>query len=119
MSPHSIKSSKVSICDIVSRMIFTMFHQKQNFIFILQKVQDKYDVLNELSRNKSNQNLAIQKKYPHIQEIQHENRELRACLQDYQRTIEHVMTKYREHTQQKIMNSKFTFTTNAVSACER
>lgn len=78
------------------------------------QVHDKFDVLNELSRNKSNQNLAIQKKYPHIQEIQHENRELRACLQDYQRTMEHVMTKYREHTQQKILNSKFTFTSNTV-----
>ncbi|KAG4080720.1 hypothetical protein HA402_013250 [Bradysia odoriphaga] len=80
----------------------------------LRTVHDKFD-LNELSRNKSNQNLAIQKKYPHIQEIQHENRELRACLQDYQRAMEHVMTKYREHTQQKILDSKFTFTTKAVT----
>ncbi|KAJ6648910.1 FGFR1 oncogene partner 2 like, partial [Pseudolycoriella hygida] len=80
----------------------------------LRNVHDKFDVLNELSRNKSNQNLAIQKKYPHIQEIQHENRELRACLQDYQRTMEHVMTKYREHTQQKITNSKFTFSTSTL-----
>jgi len=81
----------------------------------LRNVHDKFDVLNELSRNRSNQNLAIQKKYPHIQEIQHENRELRACLQDYQRTMEHVMTKYREHTQEKILNSKYTFTTNTMA----
>lgn len=86
--------------------------------FIQFQVHDKFDILNELSRNKSNHNLAnsIQKKYPHIQEIQHENRELRACLQDYQRTLEHVMTKYREHTQQKILNSKYTFTNNTVSS---
>ncbi|XP_055700651.1 FGFR1 oncogene partner 2 homolog [Phlebotomus papatasi] len=42
----------------------------------------------------------------YMREIQQENRELKACLEDYQRTMEHIMTKYREHTQRKVLSNK-------------
>ena len=47
--------------------------------------------------------------HPDVRDVQIENRELRMCLQDYQRALEHIMTKYREHTQKKILNSKINF----------
>lgn len=52
---------------------------------------------------------AINAEHPHIREIQMENRELRSCLQDHQRALEHIMSKYREHTQKKILNSQIQF----------
>lgn len=52
---------------------------------------------------------AINQEHPHLRDIQLQNRELRSCLQDYQRALEHIMSKYREHTQKKILNSKITF----------
>ena len=44
---------------------------------------------------------------PQIREIQQENRLLKAALEDYQHALEHIMSKYREHTQNKILNTKF------------
>lgn len=44
-----------------------------------------------------------------MREIQQENRELRAALEDYQTTLEHIMTKYRQHTSEQIYRSKINF----------
>lgn len=69
--------------------------------------------MNQLGRSSTNTNyqlvLNINAEHPHIREIQMENRELRSCLQDHQRALEHIMSKYREHTQKKILNSQITF----------
>lgn len=78
----------------------------------LRSVQDEFEALNLLGRNCSNNQMvhAINQEHPHLRDIQIQNRELRACLQDYQRALEHIMTKYREHTQKKILNSQVSFT---------
>lgn len=44
-----------------------------------------------------------------MREIQQENRELRAALEDYQTTLEHIMSKYRQHTSEQIYRSKINF----------
>ncbi|KAJ6635235.1 FGFR1 oncogene partner 2 like [Pseudolycoriella hygida] len=77
----------------------------------LKLLQNEFDALNKLARKTTNQQLVktINNEYPHIREIQMENRELRACLNDHQRALEHIMTKFRQHTQHSVLNSKFDF----------
>lgn len=50
----------------------------------LKLLQNEFDALNKLARKTTNQQLVktINNEYPHIREIQMENRELRACLND-------------------------------------
>lgn len=59
----------------------------------LKRLQNEFDALNKLARKTTNQQLVktINNEYPHIREIQMENRELRACLNDHQRALEHIM----------------------------
>lgn len=45
-----------------------------------------------------------------MREIQQENRELRAALEDYHITLEHIMSKYREHTSNQIYKTRINFT---------
>lgn len=73
-----------------------------------REFRDDIEALNKLAREKSNTQLIniIHQENPHIREIQQENKELRQCLEDHQRVLEHIMTKYREHTQQKIFTTK-------------
>lgn len=82
----------------------------------LKLLQNEFDALNKLARKTTNQQLVktINNEYPHIREIQMENRELRACLNDRknnemnkiifflhffyfldQRALEHIMTVSR------------------------
>lgn len=65
-----------------------------------------------MARERSNIQLITQihQENPHIREIQQENRQLKACLEDHQHALEHIMQKYREHTQQKIVETKINFT---------
>lgn len=44
-----------------------------------------------------------------IREIQQENRELRATLEDYHITLEHIMSKYRKHASEQIYRSRINF----------
>lgn len=75
-------------------------------------MQEAFEALNKLGRKNTNYQLItdINAEHPHIREIQMENRELRSCLQDHQRALELIMSKYREHTQKKILNSQITLT---------
>lgn len=40
----------------------------------------------------------IQVENKHLQEIESENKELKGALEDYQRTLELIMSKYRQQT---------------------
>lgn len=77
----------------------------------MRQFQDDIDILNKLARDRSNNQLItiIHQENPQIREIQQENRLLKAALEDHQHTLEHIMTKYREHTQSKILNTKVNF----------
>ena len=41
--------------------------------------------------------LGIQQENRHIRQLQHENKELRAALEEHQNVLELIMSKYREH----------------------
>lgn len=71
---------------------------------------DDIETLNKICRDNSNAQLInmIHQENPHIREMQQENRELRACLEDHQRALEMIMTKYREHTQNLVIKSRVT-----------
>ncbi|XP_055597807.1 FGFR1 oncogene partner 2 homolog [Uranotaenia lowii] len=77
----------------------------------MRQFQDDIDILNKLARERSNNQLItiIHEENPQIREIQQENRLLKAALEDHQHALEHIMSKYREHTQAKILNTKINF----------
>lgn len=68
-------------------------------------------MLNSLAREKSNTQMihTINQENPQIREMHSENIRLRASLEDHQRALEHIMSKYREHTQTAVMNTKLNF----------
>ncbi|XP_055531756.1 FGFR1 oncogene partner 2 homolog [Wyeomyia smithii] len=73
--------------------------------------EDDIDILNKLARERSNNQLItiIHQENPQIREIQQENRLLKAALEDHQHALDFIMSKYREHTQSKILNTKVNF----------
>lgn len=73
--------------------------------------KDDLDLLNSLAREKSNAQMihTIYHENPQLREMHSENIRLRVSLEDHQRALEHIMTKYREHTQMAIENSKLNF----------
>lgn len=64
--------------------------------------------LNQVANHKPHSQLIadIQKENRLLREIQQENRELRAALEEHQTALEHIMTKYRQHTSQQIYKSR-------------
>lgn len=73
--------------------------------------QEEVEQLNEVANQRPHSQLIanIQKENRHLREIQQENRELRAALEDYHTTLQHVMSKYRQHTNKEIYRSKINF----------
>lgn len=51
----------------------------------------------------------INQENPQLREMHTENMRLRVSLEDHQRALEHIMSKYREHTQLALKNSKLNF----------
>lgn len=77
----------------------------------MRQFQDDLNALNILARERSNQDMihVIHQENPQIREIQQENRQLKASIEDHQRAIELIMTKYRQHTQQQIKETQLDF----------
>ena len=48
----------------------------------------------------------IQQENRHIRQLQHENKELRAALEEHQNAIELIMSKYRQHITCLVHSSK-------------
>lgn len=77
----------------------------------MRQFQDDLNALNILARERSNQDIiqVIHQENPQIREIQQENRQLKASIEEHQRAIELIMTKYRQHTQQQIQETRLDF----------
>lgn len=77
----------------------------------MRQFQDDLNALNLLARERSNQDMinVIHQENPQIREIQQENRQLKASIEEHQRAIELIMTKYRQHTQQQIQDTRLDF----------
>lgn len=77
----------------------------------MRQFQDDLSALNILSRERSNVDMinVIHQENPQIREIQQENRQLKASIEEHQRAIELIMTKYRQHTQHQIRETRLDF----------
>lgn len=51
-------------------------------------------------------NAGIQQENRHIRQLQHENKELRAALEEHQNAIELIMSKYRQHMSYLVNTTK-------------
>lgn len=77
----------------------------------MRQFVDDLNALNVLARERSNHDIIhhIHQENPQIREIQAENRQLKASIEEHQRAMELIMTKYRQHTQQQINDTKLDF----------
>lgn len=77
----------------------------------MRQFVDDLNALNALARERSNTDIIqhIHAENPQIREIQAENRQLKASIEEHQRAIELIMTKYRQHTQKQIQETKLDF----------
>lgn len=70
------------------------------------------DTLNEASRERPRGALiaSIERESRLMRDVQRENGELRAALEDHRRALELIMSKYRQHTEKRIWESRIDFT---------
>lgn len=80
-------------------------------LIVISQFKDDLDLLNSIARDKSNAQMIhqINQENPQLREMHTENMRLRVSLEDHQRALEHIMSKYREHTQLALNNSKLNF----------
>ena len=97
--------------DCVADVLLNETHAINKKIDAMKQYQEEVEQLNEVAHQKPHSQLIanIQKENRHLREIQQENRELRAALEEHQSALELIMTKYRQHTTEKIYKSRINF----------
>jgi len=65
----------------------------------MRQYQEDIESLNTIAHNRPRAQLVlgIQQENRHIRQLQHENKELRAALEEHQNVLELIMSKYRQH----------------------
>lgn len=81
-------------------------------IHTMKQYKEEVDTLNEASRERPRGALiaSIERESQLMRGVQRENGELRAALEDHRRALELIMSKYRQHTEKKIWESRIDFT---------
>lgn len=104
-------ASRLKDRDVVADILLNETHAINKKIDAMKQYQEEVEQLNEVANQRPHSQLIanIQKENRHLKEIQQENRELRAALEEYHTTLQHVMSKYREHTSEEIYKSKINF----------
>ncbi|KAH8305459.1 hypothetical protein KR018_006129 [Drosophila ironensis] len=104
-------ASRVKDLDALGSTLLEEAESNNRLVESLRLYQDDIESLNRISNNKSNADMVnrIQQQNINSSEILKENRELKICIEDYERTMELMMQKYREHTVSKVLDSKFSF----------
>ncbi|XP_050299882.1 FGFR1 oncogene partner 2 homolog [Anthonomus grandis grandis] len=97
--------------DTLTDNLLSETHAINKKIDTMKQFQEEVEQLNEIASQKPHSQLIanIQKENRHLREIQQENRDLKSTLEEYQFTIERIMTKYRQHTQEKIYKTRINF----------
>ncbi|XP_015126309.1 FGFR1 oncogene partner 2 homolog [Diachasma alloeum] len=82
-----------------------------NQIDNMKQYQEEIDILNTEAKQRPHQELisSIQQETRHLREIQAENKELKTALEDYQKALELIMSKYRQQTSALMKNCKTNF----------
>lgn len=104
-------ASRVKELDALSGALLEEAEGNNRFVESLRQFQDDMESLNRIANNKSNADMVnrIQQQNANSSEILKENRELKVCIEDYERAMELIMQKYREHTNSKVLESKLNF----------
>ncbi|XP_013185930.2 FGFR1 oncogene partner 2 homolog [Amyelois transitella] len=78
----------------------------------MKQYKEEVDTLNEASRERPRGALiaSIERESRLMRDVQRENGELRAALEDHRRALELIMTKYRQHTEKRMWESRIDFT---------
>ncbi|XP_011556180.3 FGFR1 oncogene partner 2 homolog isoform X1 [Plutella xylostella] len=81
-------------------------------IHTMKQYKEEVDTLNEATRERPRGALiaSIERESRLMRDVQRENGELRAALEDHRRALELIMSKYRQHTEKRIWESKIDFT---------
>lgn len=74
--------------------------------------KEEVDTLNESSRERPRGELvaSMERESRLMRDVQRENGELRAALEDHRKALELIMSKYRQHTEKRIWESRIDFT---------
>lgn len=104
-------ASRVKELDALSSALLVEAEGNNRYVESLRQYQDDIDSLNRIANNKSNVEMVnrIQQQNANSSEILKENRELKVSLEDYERAMDLIMQKYREHTNSKVLESKLNF----------
>ncbi|KAI8440452.1 hypothetical protein MSG28_001746 [Choristoneura fumiferana] len=81
-------------------------------IHTMKQYKEEVDTLNEASRERPRGALiaSIERESRLMRDVQRENGELRAALEDHRRALELIMSKYRQHTEKRVWESRIDFT---------
>ncbi|XP_017779261.1 PREDICTED: FGFR1 oncogene partner 2 homolog [Nicrophorus vespilloides] len=92
-------------------MLLNDTHGIRKKIDAMKQYKDEVDELNVLAHQKPHTSLVayIHMENRNLMEIKVENIELRNALEEHQIALEHIMTKYRLHTNQQIYRSTIDF----------
>ncbi|XP_073824669.1 fibroblast growth factor receptor 1 oncogene partner 2 [Musca autumnalis] len=104
-------ASRVKELDALSSALLVEAEGNNRYVESLRQYQDEVDSLNRIANNKTNVEMVnrIQQQNANSSEILKENRELKVCIEDYERAMDMIMQKYREHTSSKVLESKLNF----------
>lgn len=77
----------------------------------MKQFQEEVEELNEVAHQRPHTQLIanIRQENRHLREIRQENRDLRSILDDHQIALEHIMMKYRQHTNETLMKTRIDF----------
>ncbi|XP_064548849.1 FGFR1 oncogene partner 2 homolog [Drosophila montana] len=104
-------ASRVKDLDALGTALLEEAETNNRLVESLRQYQEDIESLNRVANNKTNVDMVnrIQQQNVNSSEILKENRELKICIEDYERAMELMMQKYREHTVTKVLDSKFNF----------
>ncbi|XP_023179118.2 FGFR1 oncogene partner 2 homolog [Drosophila hydei] len=104
-------ASRVKDLDALGTALLEEAETNNRLVESLRQYQEDIESLNRVANNKTNADMVnrIQQQNVNSSEILKENRELKICIEDYERAMELMMQKYREHTVTKVLDSKFNF----------
>ncbi|XP_037960719.1 FGFR1 oncogene partner 2 homolog [Teleopsis dalmanni] len=104
-------SNRVKDLDALGSALLVEAEGNNRLVDNLRHYQGDIESLNRISNNKSNADMVnrIHQQNANSSEILKENRELKVCIEDYERAMELIMQKYREHTANKVLENKINF----------
>uniref|UniRef100_A0A6V7ICQ8 FGFR1 oncogene partner 2 homolog n=1 Tax=Bracon brevicornis TaxID=1563983 RepID=A0A6V7ICQ8_9HYME len=102
---------KISDHENTADNLITEIQSVCNQIDNMKQYQEEIDMLNTEAKQRPHGELiaGIQLETRHLREIQAENKELKLALEDYQKALELIMSKYRQQTSALIKNCKTDF----------